>query len=246
MMAFRRVLPVLLIAGLIGIGLLLDGRRRRATLRVEEVPVHVEGPSRGTGSTSLDDLAALVEDVESAFKSSEVKPYEPIFTLRDGSARRASVIEANAEVLAAWSWTRDARQASESAVRMAVLVWCNLTPEEGDPLWSLILFWRTTPRCRLFRPGEHAGWSWVDALSRWNDRFAEVVLFFDREPMLDDVQTVFNHFGEETPGSIFPLLPDDQGKSAYSILGLRPHIVAEVWERRIGPLSELPRGGQSP
>jgi hypothetical protein len=50
-----------------------------------------------------------------------------------------------------------------------------------------------------------------------------------RDLILDDVLIVFNHFGEETPGSFFPLVPDDKGRSAYSVLGLRPHISAESW-----------------
>ena len=183
----------------------------------------------------------MVEQIGSDFES-----HEFTFEVVGGATRSGAVIAATAEVLAAWSARDSGAEIAGVHMPSAVLVWCNLQLRDGEPLWSLILFEDFHPICeypgpaaRLLPPGRI--WAWRDRLSRWNDLSAVVVRFFARKPIVDDVLYVFNQRGEETPGSLFPLRVDDRELDANDdLLPLRPHLHTEAWERRIGPLSELP------
>lgn len=129
---------------------------------------------------------------------------------------------------------------------------CRFPLTDGAPFWSLILYQHYQPVCELSeRPANllppSRNLTWRDLLSRWNDLSARGVRLFDREPTLDDVTYVFNQWGGETPGSVFPLVHDDREFNASEgLFRLRPQIHTATWERRIGPLSELARNVSAP
>ncbi len=243
----------LLVAGLIAAGLLIGWSLHSASVpqsSTSGVGLETDDPSARSVKAPTSDLQTLVEQVESDFESDELT-YDVVD--RSGT-RSGAVIAATAEVLVAWtSKSSEGRELAAEMPTAAVLVWCNLRLKESDPLQSLILFEEYDPICERPRrplsrllPGAKT-WTWRERLTRWNGLSAVGIPFFDRDTTLQDVLHMFNQKGEETPGALYPLVSDGRDlKTANSMVLLRPHVAADVWERRIGPLSELPRNGPAP
>lgn len=114
-------------------------------------------------------------------------------------------------------------------------MWCQLRSTDDETLWALIAYGPVSPWNERI-------WQWSAILPRWNGLGAASVEFYEHKPTVGDVSIFCRRWSGDTEEERPPfpsisqyLIIDGQD----GLFARNADIEADVWERCIGPLSEL-------